>query len=150
MAIQAATVTFESIKVGDELPAIQKTETQETINTYSEVSHRLETSERKRANLHTDEGFAEAGIFAGTVNTGVATCAYMTELLQQAFPTRSILNGTFSMRALEPFRPGDTVTFTGRVMDKREEGGRRLVDVELTSTNQLGQAIASAKATVPL
>jgi len=150
MAIQAATVTFDSIQAGDELPSLQKTETQETINTYAEVSHRLETRERARANLHTDEGFAEAGIFAGTVSQGVVTCAYLTELLQLAFPMRSVLNGTFSMRALEPFRPGDTVTFTGKVLDKREEGGKRLVDVELTGTNQLGQAVASAKATVPL
>ena len=151
MAIQAATVTFDSIQVGDELPSIQKTETQETINAYAQMQQRqVPPPAREHANLHIDEEFADAGIFVGTVNTGVVTCAYVTELLQLAFPTKSILNGTFSMRALEPFRPGDTATFTGKVVGKREEGGKRLVDVELTGNNQLGQAIASGKATVPL
>lgn len=149
MVIEAATVTFDSIQVGDELPSLQKTESQETINGYAELNRRADVA-RRGASLHTDEGFAQEGIFAGTVNTGVTTCAYLVELLQLAFPTRSILNGTFSMRALEPFRPGDLVTFTGKVLDKRKEGGKRLVDVEVTGTNQLNQAVASGKATVSL
>lgn len=150
MVIEAATVTFDSIQVGDELPSLQKTESQETINAYAAMSERIRPPQRERASLHTDEDFAQAGIFVGTVNTGVVTCAYLVEMLQLAFPTRSILDGSFSMRALEPFRPGDLVTFTGKVLDKREEGGKRLVDVEVTGTNQLDQTVASGKATVPL
>jgi acyl dehydratase len=84
------------------------------------------------------------------VNQGVVTCAYLYELLQMAFPVPNVYRSTFNMRALEPFRPGDVVSFTGKVLDKREEGGQHLVDVEVTGTNQLGQTIASAKATVPL
>ncbi len=150
MVIEATTVTFDSIQVGDELPSIQKTESQETINAYAEMGERIRPRHREQVSLHTDVGFAQAGIFAGTVNIGVTTCAYVVEMLQLAFPTKSILNGTFSMRALEPFRPGDVVTFTGKVVDKREEEGKRLVDVEVTGTNQMGQTIASGKATVPL
>jgi acyl dehydratase len=148
MAIQAATVTFDSIQVGDELPSLEKTESQETINTYSELNRREDAP--RGMNLHTDERYAQAGIFAGTVNMGVVTCAYMVEMLQQAFPTQNVLNSTFSMRAMEPFRPGDIVIFGGKVLDKREEDGKRLVDVEVSGVNQLGQTIAAAKATVPL
>ncbi|MBI4203334.1 MAG: MaoC family dehydratase [Chloroflexi bacterium] len=149
--VTAAHITWESIQVGDELPKLQKTETQETINNYGALNRRDPTPRPTRgANLHTDEEYAKQGIFAGTVNMGVVTCAYMMETLQLAFPTSNLLNGAFSMRALEPFRPGDLVTFGGRVLDKRVEGGKRLVDVELSGVNQLGQTVATAKATVPL
>ncbi len=107
MVIEATTVTFDSIQVGDKLPSIQKTESQETINGYAEMGERIRPRQKEQVSLHTDVGFAQAGIFAGTVNIGVTTCAYVVEMLQLAFPTKSILNSTFSMRALEPFRPGD-------------------------------------------
>jgi acyl dehydratase len=74
----------------------------------------------------------------------------MTELLQLAFPTKNITQGAFSMRALEPIRVNDVVTYTGRVTNKRVEGTKRLVDVEATGINQLGQTVAIAKANIPL
>lgn len=148
MAIQAATVSYESIKVGDELPSIQKTETQETIDDYTRLIVNREAA-ATGTNLHTDQRFADAGIFAGTVNYGVVTCAFMMELLQTAFPTPNLLKSTFEMRALEPIRSGDTVTFTGKVLEKREEAGQHLVDVEVTGTNQLGQSVVAGKASIP-
>jgi len=149
MVINAATVTFDSISVGDELPTIQKSETQEDMDNYHVFNPRPER-QFPSLNLHVDEEFANKGIFGGTVNYGVVTCAFLTELLQLAFPTRNITQGTFSMRALEPIRVNDVVTYTGKVLDKRTEGEKRLVDVEVTGTNQLGQAVAAAKATIPL
>lgn len=148
MVIEAGKVTWDSLKVGDELPTLQKTESQETINNYSALNRRAQT--QQGANLHTDEEYAQQGIFAGTVNQGVVTCAYLYETLQLAFPMKGVLGSTFNMRALEPFRPGDVVTFGGTVTDKREEDDKRLVDVELSGINQLGQTIATAKVTVPL
>ena len=65
------------------------------------------------------------------------------------FPTPNLLKSTFEMRALEPIRSGDTVTFTGKVLEKREEGGQHLVDVEVTGTNQLGQSVVAGKASIP-
>ena len=149
MAIQAATASYDSIQVGDELPSIQKTETQETIDDYTRLIVNAREAPTTGSNLHTDQGFADAGIFTGTVNYGVVTCAFMMELLQKAFPTSNLLRSTFEMRALEPIRAGDTVTFTGRVLDKRQESGGRLVEVEVTGTNQLGQSVAAGKASVP-
>ena len=53
------------------------------------------------------------------------------------------------MRATEPVRADDTVTFTGRVTDKGEEDGLGLVRCEVTGTNQRDQVVARARATVP-
>jgi acyl dehydratase len=71
-------------------------------------------------------------------------------VLQEAFPVENILRrgSRLEMRATEPIRAGDTVTFTGRVTGKRVEGGQRLVDCELTGTNQFGQTVAIARATI--
>ncbi len=148
--IIAAKAAWDAVHVGDELPKLQKTESQDTINGYNALNRRGDPPPTQGKNLHTDEEYAKQGIFAGTVNLGIVTCAYMMETLQLAFPTQNVLSSTFTMRALEPFRPGDVVTFGGRVLEKREEGGKRFVDVEISGVNQLGQTIATAKASVPL
>ena len=54
------------------------------------------------------------------------------------------------MRAMEPIQANDVITYTGEVIDKREEEGKRLVDVEVRGVNQMGQTVAVAKASVPL
>lgn len=151
MAVQTLPVTFDTIAVGDELPKLAKTETQETIDTYTRLIVHRRPRQFQSNNLHTDQRFADQGIFKGTVNYGVVTVAFMMEFLQKAFPQQSVQACALSMKALEPFRAGDTVTLSGRVLEKRvENGGRRVVDVEIAGVNQLGQNVAAAKATLPL
>ena len=149
MLVQAATVSFDSINVGDQLPTMQKSETQQDIDNYLILNQRPER-EIEGMNLHIDSEFAEQGIFGSMVNYGVSTCGFMVELLQTAFPTRNVTQGSISMRAMEPIQANDVITYTGEVIDKREEEGKRLVDVEVRGVNQMGQTVAVAKASVPL
>jgi hypothetical protein len=44
----------------------------------------------------------------------------------------------FKVQFREQAWPGDVLTYTGRVVGKREEDGVRLVDVELACTRQTG------------
>lgn len=150
MVVEPNTVTFESINEGDELPQLQKTETQETIDTYTKLIVHRRPRMIESNNLHTDQRFADQGIFKGTVNYGVTTVAFMMELLHKAFPFSSVQACALNMRALEPIRADDTVTFSGTVVGKRVEDDRRVVDVEIKGVNQLEQVVAAAKATVPL
>lgn len=150
MVVKTLPFTFESATVGDDLPVLQKTETQETIDTYTRLIVQRRPRTFQSNNLHTDQQFADQGIFRGTVNYGVVTAAFMMELLQKAFPFQSVQGCSLNMRALEPVRAGDTVTLSGRVLDKRVENGVRVVDVEISGVNQLGQSVAAAKATLPL
>ena len=146
----AKTLSYESIEVGDELPILVKHESQETIDQYS----RLASSARKANwhNLHTDEEYAKAGIFGGTVNMGVATVAYVAELLEKGFPLARLTarGSTLEMRATEPVRVGDTITFTGQVAGKREEDGLRLVECEVVGTNQNDGVVAKARAVISM
>ncbi len=150
MVVKALPFSYDSLTEGDELPKLVKTETQETIDTYTTLIVHRRPRMIQSNNLHTDQQFADQGIFRGTVNYGVVTSTFMMELLGIAFPLQSVQACTLNMRALEPFRAGDTVTFTGRILDKRVENGKRLVDVEISGVNQLGQSVAAAKATLPL
>ncbi len=45
---------------------------------------------------------------------------------------------------------GDTHILTGEVVDKRQEDGRCVVDIEIRGTNQRGTVTCPAKATVAL
>jgi acyl dehydratase len=83
---------------------------------------------------------------------GVATVAYVAELLEKAFPVRDITaqGSTLKMRATEPFRDGDTVTFTGQVTGKQVVDGKQVVECEITGVNQRDQTIARANASIAL
>ncbi|MBI2215685.1 MAG: MaoC family dehydratase [Candidatus Rokubacteria bacterium] len=148
--LHAGTVSFEAIQVGDTLPTLVKEESQETIDAYRALAIPGERTNWK--DLHTDPSFARQGIFGGTVNMGVATVSYLAQLLETAFPVRSILarGARLSMQARQPFRAGDVVSFTGTVVAKRHDAGQRLVDLELVGTNTLGDTVARATATVVL
>lgn len=141
---------FDALEVGDALPVVVKAETQESIDRYRALAIPGERANWK--DLHTDPGFARQGIFGGTVNMGVATVAYVAEVLERAFPLRAILasGSRLAMQAREPFRAGDVVSFTGTVAAKREDGDRRLVDVELAGISSDGRTVAKATATVVL
>jgi acyl dehydratase len=145
----ARTVSYDSIQVGDDLPILVKHEDQQSIDNYARYAP---TGPRPGwHNLHTDPAFAEQGIFGGTVNMGVATVAYVAELLEKAFPLRALMaqGSHLEMRATEPVRAGDIVTFTGSVTEKRQQDGQGLVECEVTGTNQRDQVVARARASIP-
>ena len=141
-------VTYDSVAVGDELPPFDIFETQETIDNtrMPEI-----TGNVTRPNIHTDPDFARRGMFAGTVNGGVISMAYVTTMLERWFPAGSFYDGgRLEFKAIQPFRPGDEVEFTGTVTGKRRVNGKGLIDCEIKGTNQLGQIMGVATATLSL
>lgn len=158
-------LTFNSISVGDQLATLSITESQEIINRKNEF--RL-AGKPSASNIHTDEEFARQNIFGGTVNSGPATMSYVDQMLQQSFPLRAFYNGgRLLMRAIEPFRSGDTVTFQGEItalapLSQREippspplqrgnggiSGG--IVECAVKGINQRGDLVCLADATLIL
>ena len=146
----AKTLSYDAVQVGDDLPILVKHESQETIDQYARLAS---TAPRDNwNNLHTDEEYAKGGIFGGTVNMGVATVAYVAELLEKGFPLQGLMGegSQLEMRATAPIRVGDTVTFTGQVTGKGEEAGKGWVECEVTGANQDDVVVARARARVPL
>ena len=154
MSTRTSYVTFDSVQLGDEIPSFTISETQETIDGAVDPEAVAENEARgigQRKNIHNDLGFAKRGLFGGTVNGGVTTMAYINQMLEQWFPPEALFNGgSLTFKAIEPFRPGDTMIFTGVVTGKSIEGGRPVVSLDIRATNQHGRISGVAEATVVL
>ena len=124
--------------VGDQVPPLSKTMTQEAINLFEKSGGKTGPSQ------FTDEETARGVLGTrGTVASGRMSLTFGTELLRRCFGS-DVYNrgGMVELRFLRPVRPGDTVTFAGKVTDisKVTNGGR--VAVEVTGTNQKGDVTA--------
>ena len=126
-------------RIGDEIPSLSKTMTQEAINLFEKSGGKTGPSQ------FTDEATARETLGTrGTVASGRMSLTFASELLRRYFGA-DLYNrtGTVDLRFLRPVRPGDTVTFSGKVtgISREANGGR--VSVEVTATNQKGDVTAA-------
>ena len=134
-----ALVNFAETPVGHHLNELAITESQNIMNEKNDF--RL-AGRRSDSNIHTDEEFAKQNIFAGTTNSGPATMSYVDQMLGLSFPVNSFYSGgSLLMRAITPFRSGDTVTFRGEITDKREDQGKNRMGCRVKGTNQRGDLV---------
>ena len=132
-------VNFAETSVGHYLNELAITESQNIMNEKNDF--RL-AGRRSDSNIHTDEEFAKQNIFAGTTNSGPATMSYVDQMLGLSFPVNSFYSGgSLLMRAITPFRSGDTVTFRGEITDKREDQGKNRMGCRVKGTNQRGDLV---------
>ncbi len=124
--------------VGDPVPPLSKTMTQEAINLFEKSGGK--TGPSQFTDVDTARGVLGT---SGTVASGRMSLTFGTELLRRYFGS-DVYNrgGMVELRFLRPVRPGDTVVFTGKVtgIAKVTNGGR--VSVEVTGTNQKGDVTA--------
>ena len=144
----ARLLDFASADIGTTLPELSVTESQEIINRRS--AFRL-AGQPNESNIHTDAEFARQNIFGGTVNSGPATMSYVDQMLQRSFPPEAFYrNGQLLMRAITPFRSGDTVTFRGEVTARHPappgDGKGGIVKCRVRGTNQRGDLVCLADA----
>ena len=140
---------YDSAVEGTKLAELSITESQEIINRRG--AFRLAGRPPSESNIHTDEEFARQNIFGSIVNSGPATMSYVDQMLQLSFPPEAFYNGgSLLMRAITPFRSGDTVTFAGEVTGRRREGDRGIVECRVRGTNQRGELVCLADASLGL
>jgi len=128
-----------TFSVGDEVPPLSKTMTQDAINLFEKSGGAEGPSQ------FTDDATAQGVLgTSGTVASGRMSLTFGSELLRRYFGAE-VYNrgGMIELRFLRPVRPGDTVTLTGKVtgFDKVTNGVRVAVDV--TGTNQKGNTTAA-------
>ena len=139
LLVSQGLIDFTETSVGHHLNELEITESQKIMNDKNDF--RL-AGRRSDSNIHTDEEFAKQNIFAGTTNSGPATMSYVDQMLGLSFPVDSFYSGgSLLMRAITPFRSGDTVTFRGEITDKREDGGKNLMDCRVKGINQRGDLV---------
>ena len=126
----SAIVSFDAVSEGTQLATMSVSESQEIINRKS--NFRLSGAPNP-INIHNNEEFARQNIFSGTVASGPAAMSYLDQMLQRSFPLSAFYQGgQLLMRAIEPFRAGDTVTFQGEITAKNAESAGR---IRLASTD---------------
>ena len=134
---RAKLLAFAGVSVGDPLAGLAITESQEIMNRKNDF--RL-AGRRNDSNIHTDEEFARQNIFGGTTNSGPATMSYVDQMLELSFPVSSFYSGgSLLMRAITPFRGGDTVTFQGEITGKRPNPRVSAVGKEDHPVSRLGK-----------
>ncbi len=84
--------------------------------------------------IHHDEVFARASGFQAPLGVGMFPAGVMSTWATDWLGPESCRG--IRIRWKRPVWPGDTLTFSGAVAGKREEGGQRLVELELKGVNQ--------------
>ncbi len=131
----AQTVDFETVAVGDTLPVLIKWETEETIGRYAALQ-----------GDDADDDVAPESLPEQTLT------AYVVELLSKGFPPESLdaEGASLDVEHLQPVRANDTISLSGRVVDKRSADGLRLVECAVGVENDRGEPVARARAVVSL
>ena len=133
----AMTVDFDTIAVGDSLPVLIKWETEESISRYAAL-HGQDSGK--------GEGPAPDALPAQTVD------GYIAELLSKGFPSERLEaeGSSVAVEHLQPIRANDTISLSGRVIEKHTAGGLRLVECAVAVENDRGEPVARAHAVVSL
>ena len=126
-------------KLGDPLPPLTKNMTQEAINAFEKSGGATGPSQ------FTDLETARSTLGTrSTVASGRMSLTFATELLRRYFGA-DVYNrgGMVDLRFLRPVRPGDSVTFTGKVAGITKEADGSRVSVEVSAVNQKGDVTAA-------
>ena len=126
----------------DRLPSLDKSETQDAIDRYSELTR---VRPRVGSSLHSDKDFTRRTIFGGTVNMGVATAAYCSELLERAYGPDALLRpgARLEYKGIRPIRAGDEITLGGRVVERRADAHNCEIQVVARDGTLRGLATAT-------
>ncbi len=86
--------------------------------------------------IHHDEPFALAAGYPAPLTIGMFQAGVLNNWAAQWLGPENVRRTR--VRWKEQVWPGDTLTFTGKILKKFEEGGDRKVEVELVCTKQTG------------
>ncbi len=131
-------------EVDDEIPPLTKSMTQEAINLFEGSAGETGPSQ------FTDQDTARETLGTeGTVASGRMSLTFAIEMLRRYFGA-DVFNrtGSVDLRFLRPVRPGDTITFQGRITGVSREANGSRVSAEITVVNQNGNTTGAGTGSV--
>jgi acyl dehydratase len=140
-----ATVTgpkFGDVKVGDSLPPLKLP----PISRHQLALYCGGSGDHNP--IHVDIDFAKKFGFKDVFAHGMLSMAFLGRLVTSWVPQSQVRK--LGTRFTSITWVGDVITVSGKVTGKREEGGQKLVDLEVKCTNQNGQDTLQGDATVAL
>ncbi|MGO9606770.1 MAG: MaoC/PaaZ C-terminal domain-containing protein [Candidatus Binataceae bacterium] len=127
----AAKLKFDSVKVGDEIPKfVVEGVTRPDFVRYAGASGDF-------VPLHYDQTFVEAAGIPTVFAQGMLTAGLLSKALTDWAGIGNVRQ--FKVRFATRVWPGDTVTCTGKVTNKLEKDGEKLVEGDLVVVNQRGE-----------
>ena len=136
-----------SYEEGDELTPLVKELTQEAINLFEGSAGNTGPSQ------FTDEHAARETLGTeGTVASGRMSLTFAIEMLRRHFGAEVFNHtGVVDLRFLRPVRPGDTITFTGKITGSTREANGNRISVDIEAKNQKGDTtgVGQGSAVVP-
>ena len=134
-------------ELGAEISPLVKQMSQEAINLFEGSTGNTGPSQ------FTDEETARETLgTSGTVASGRMSLTFAIEMLRRYFGSEVYNHtGFVDLRFLRPVRPGDQITFTGKITDITREANGSRVSVDIKVENQKGDTtgIGSGSAVVP-
>ena len=134
-------------QVGAEIPPLVKQMSQDAINLFEGSAGNTGPSQ------FTDEETARETLgTSGTVASGRMSLTFAIEMLRRYFGSDVYNHGGFvDLRFLRPVRPGDEITFSGKIIDITREANGSRISVEIKVENQKGDTtgIGAGSAVVP-
>ena len=138
---EGETALAATVAVGDELPQLSRTVTQEQISAYAEASGDANP-------IHVDPDFARAVGLPGTIAHGLLNMGILAEAVGRwAGGTDRLVS--LEVRFSKPLLPGDTITCSGRVTAVDDADGLVTLDVDATS-DRGDRVLTNGRATVRL
>src|ERR1700723_1964466 len=126
-----AKLKYDSVKVGDEIPKIEiKGVPRPDFVRYAGASGDF-------VPLHYDQTFVEAAGIPTVFAQGMWTAGCLSRCLTDFAGPGNVRR--FKVRFARQVWPGDTLTCRGKVTNKAEQDGDKLVEGELEVTNQRGE-----------
>jgi len=120
---------YEDVKVGDDMPELVKGPLQK-------LQHVMYAGASGDFNpLHTDDDFARAvGMKGGVIAHGMLIMGFAGQAITNWVPRKYLRK--FGVRFSGMTKPGNTITVTGTVVEKRVDGVENIVSCELIARDE--------------
>ncbi len=133
---------FETIRVGDELPALAKAPVDRVqLSRYAGASGDYNP-------VHVDEVYAKSVGMPSVYAPGMLIMGMLGQLISDW--ARGGQLRRYGVRFNKMVWPGDTVVCKGRVTDRHGSGGRYFVEIDLWAENQRGELLMKGQAIIQL
>lgn len=131
---------FSALQIGDEIPSFSTEPiTRAMLALYAGASG-------DHNPIHIDIDFAKRAGMPDVFAHGMLSMAYLGRLLTDWAPQTAIRR--FAVRFTAITHVGDTVTCSGKVVEKHQQGAEQLVRLEIKATNQNGELKVVGEAVV--
>ena len=129
--------TFDSLKVGDKIPGLKTPSvSRHTLALYCGASG-------DHNPIHVDLDFAKSSGLDDVIAHGMLSAGYLAQMLTNWVPQSALKS--FNNRFTAMTQIGDTVSCSGKIVEKFEKDGEKFVRLELyTSTPQAQTIVAEA------